>query len=60
MKKTTQRAAALCAVILAITIITELPAITNPASLSRVREKVLIKAVSFSVILVGVEIFAKE
>lgn len=50
----------LCAVILAVTILAELPAFANPAALSELREKVLIKTVSFSVILVGIEIFAKE
>ncbi|WP_019504241.1 hypothetical protein [Pleurocapsa sp. PCC 7319] len=60
MKQTTQRSAMLCAVILAVTILAELPAFANPAALSELREKVLIKTVSFSVILVGIEIFAKE
>ena len=60
MKKTTKQGAIFCGAFLAFSIASEFPKIINPTPLSKARERVLIKAVSFGVILIGTEILAKE
>jgi hypothetical protein len=60
MKKDTKKVAMIMGAFIIFSIASELPDIINPTPLSRVRERVLIKIACSSLLVAGVQIFAKE